>query len=146
MRHKWLILFVVCLLSCGEKGVINGLREFQEIEEGGVAVHFMQLPENRRDETSMACKLRVLLDKNKFDDASKKMRTAYWYEIDSVFYIKIGERKIYPEMQEAVNSGIMDGFEYFLLFDLSQLKGYKDIRFVFDDKHLTNKRYSLQLN
>lgn len=135
MKTSLIIALLILMAGCRTQN--------QSVKELNDEDLVMQVQEH----TDKSYRVRLIPETKFLIDKTSDLRNNMWYKMDSCFYIIRGEQKIYPVMQEPVANGISSSFEYLLLFDDAQApeKG-EEIKFIYKDRHISKKSYSLSFN
>ena len=88
-------------------------------------------------------KARLIPDKKLFDEKDAVSKNAMIYKMDSCFYLQSGTKRVYASLVQPVANGITGTFEYLLEFEKNDGNSWD---FVYQDKYINHKKYSLKLN
>lgn len=66
------------------------------------------------------------------------------YQMDSCFYLQNNKQKIYAVNTQAVANGLADVYEYMVVFG-SAIPFDKNWQFIYQDKYLDHKKYTLKI-
>jgi len=92
----------------------------------------------------ITCKARLLPDVSLINDKQANINNAMIYRMDSCFYLQHGTKKIYASLVQPIANGVSGTYEYLIEFE-SVMQG-ADPDFIYQDKYLNHKKYSLKLN
>lgn len=87
---------------------------------------------------------RIIPGKGKYSSAGKSLKESLMYRMDSCFYLEAGKQKVYSQLTQPVANGLSGAFEYLVTFDIDNFDEHK-WNFVYQDKYLNQKRYTLKL-
>ena len=118
--------------------------ELHETSGTGIKVQIIQLKKSDGDASVVTYKARLVPDASLLNEKSLISKDAMIYKMDSCFYLQSGPEKIYASLVQPIANGVSGTFEYLLEFEMAPGSAKPD--FIYQDKYLNHKKYSLKLN
>jgi hypothetical protein len=136
-------VFITCLTGF-TIGCTSRQTKLHEISSNGVRLQIIQL-ENPAggDPQAVTYKARLIPDKSLLDQKNAVSKSAMIYKMDSCFYLQSRTKKIYASLVQPIANGVSGTYEYLIEFETPISTGYD---FIYQDRYLNQKKYSLALN
>jgi hypothetical protein len=115
-----------------------------ETAGNGITLQVIQLENSPGDANVFTYKARLIPDALLLNEKNAYSKNAMMYKMDSCFYLQSGTKKIYASLVQPIANGVSGTFEYLLEFEAAA--GSNASEFVYKDKYLNQKKYSLKLN
>lgn len=135
------IILIAIITSCS----VERKPAFSEIAGENYTIQVMALPMLDDDGRTSGYKVRVLPAQKISDDQGKQLQEKLWYQIDSCFYITQGSAHIKPELVQPIATGVVNCYEFMLVFEGLSVHGDNEVTLVFDDRHITKEKYLIKL-
>jgi hypothetical protein len=132
-------LFTSLVFSVGCK---RSDKNFREIKNDDVTIQLTRLEGAKQSEGS-GYKFRIIPSPT-YISKHKLLSDKFWYHMDSCFYTEKNGFKTFAFIQPIAN-GQKANFEYLLQFDPAAVSGSDSLKLVYDDKFITQKNYTFNI-
>ncbi len=117
---------------------------FKELRDKDVTIQIAALKDNDAD--NLNYKARLVFNKEVAGSMPMNIRNKFYYKMDSCFYIKNGDNKLYPDLVQSVANGVSGSYEYLLEFGSNPTVEGDSIEVVYQDRYTSHKQYQLRIS
>lgn len=138
-------MLIPLLASCagGTRHWASGVKDEAETGDSLLTVQAAKLPYDKNDSASVNFRVRISINTDTLN--YKRSAESMMYRMDSCFYLQANGKKYYPQLTQAVASGVNKRFEYLVSFDSKTLLPLQKVNMVYQDRYLDHKTYTLLL-
>jgi len=138
-----MLLSLVACKSASQKWM-DGLTTFSKLGDTTESVEILKL--KPADTSSLNYSVRIYPGKQWLTDKKDEQSVEMNYQMDSCIYIRNGGKTFNAAMIQPIANGLTNCFEYLVSFDLEPgMKGPRPAM-VYQDKFISKKQYTFQLN